>query len=199
MATLDALGQKIRTLRTDRGLSQQQLADLMFVTRKTISNWESGSRMPDVAMLSRLAKALHVKPHELLDVISSPDAPPVIIIVENEPVILKDFVCTLSDTLPNVQTFGFQNGSEALDYAENNHVDVAFLDTELSGESGITLAEQLLAVNPRTNIIFLAGHTEYTADALRLHCSGYILKPLTPDKIQVEIEYLRFPVQGLNP
>ena len=38
MASLDALGQKIRSLRMAKGLSQQQMADLMFVTRKTISN-----------------------------------------------------------------------------------------------------------------------------------------------------------------
>ena len=68
MIMLDALGQKIRSLRVEKGLSQQQLADLMFVTRKTVGNWESGTRMPDVAMLSRLAKLLDVRSYELLDV-----------------------------------------------------------------------------------------------------------------------------------
>ncbi len=157
MATLNALGQKIRTLRTDRGLSQQQLADLMFVTRKTISNWESGNRMPDVAMLSCLAGVLHVKTHELLDVISGPVAPPVILIVEDDPAILKDLARTLGETLPGVQISGCRTGAEALDYAENTHVDLAFLDTELAGESGTVLAEQLLAVDPRISIIFHTG------------------------------------------
>ncbi len=198
MATLNTLGQKIRALRTDRGLSQQQLADLMFVTRKTISNWESGSRMPDVAKLSRLAKALHIRTYELLDVISDPDVPPVVIIVEAEAVLLKSFVRMLSDTLRGAQVFGFQTVTGALDYAGNNHVDIAFLDIETSGESGVMLAEQLLAVNPGTNVIFLAGHPVYTAEALKLHCSGYIFKPLTSDKIRAEVAHLRFPVQGLN-
>ena len=85
-----------------------------------------------------------------------------------------------------------------LDYAGNNHVDVAFLDIETFGESGVKLAEQLLAVNPGTNIIFLAGHPAYTVEALRLHCSGYIFKPLTSDKIRAEVAHLRFPLQGLN-
>ena len=199
MAELDALGQKIRTLRTKKGLSQQQLADLMFVTRKTISNWESGIRMPDVAMLSRLAKVLDAKPYELIDAITGPGSPPNIMIVEDEAVILKGFVRILSDTLPDVQAFGFQTGTEALEYAESNRIDVAFLDVELFGESGVNLAEKLTALHPRVNIIFLTGHTEYMGEAWKMHCSGYILKPLTPEKIRHEIAHLRFPVRGLTP
>jgi hypothetical protein len=34
--------------------------------------------------------------------------------------------------------------------------------------------------------------------ALSDHCSGYILKPLTPEKIRHEISHLRFPIRGLN-
>ena len=199
MAELDALGQKIRTLRTKKGLSQQQLADLMFVARKTISNWESGIRMPDVAMLSRLAKVLDAKSYELIDAITGPGSPPNIMIVEDEAVILKGFVRILSDTLPDVQAFGFQTGTEALEYAENNRIDVAFLDVELFGESGVNLAEKLTALHPRVNIIFLTGHTEYMGEAWKMHCSGYILKPLTPEKIRHEIAHLRFPVRGLTP
>ena len=199
MAELDALGQKIRTLRTKKGLSQQQLADLMFVTRKTISNWESGIRMPDVAMLSRLAKVLDAKSYELIDAITGPGSPPNIMIVEDEAVILKGFVRILSDTLPDVQAFGFQTGTEALEYAESNRIDVAFLDVELFGESGVNLAEKLTALHPRVNIIFLTGHTEYMGEAWKMHCSGYVLKPLTPEKIRHEIAHLRFPVRGLTP
>ena len=40
--------------------------------------------------------------------------------------------------------------------------------------------------------------TEYMKDALADHCSGYILKPLTPEKISHEIRHLRFPVRGLK-
>ena len=77
-------------------------------------------------------------------------------------------------------------------------MDVAFLDIELCGESGIELAKELCALNPHTNIIFLPGHSEYTGEALDLHCSGYVLKPLTPEKIQREISHLRYPVKGLS-
>ena len=49
----------LRKLRTKKGLSQVQLANLMFVNKTTISKWESGSRLPDAAMIARLARVLN--------------------------------------------------------------------------------------------------------------------------------------------
>ena len=155
MDVLNTLGYRIRKLRIEKGMTQQQLADILFVTRKTISNWESGTRTPDVVMLSRLANALGIMTHELIDSISSPNPSPTIMIVEDEPIILKGFLHILSDTLPNIDIFGFQAGDEALKYAADNRVDIAFLDIELFGESGIELARKLTLINPQTNIIFL--------------------------------------------
>lgn len=198
MLALEAFGHRLRTLRIEKGLSQQQLADLIYVTRKTVSNWESGNRMPDITMISRLAECLGVGTYELIDELNGQDSPPSIIIVEDEPVILKGFVHILNDTLPEAQVFGFQNGTDTLSFAAGNRIAVAFLDVELFGESGLELARKLLGINPRTNIIFLTGHAEYTGEALALHCSGYLLKPLTPEKILNEINHLRYPVRGLT-
>ena len=46
----------LKFLRTKKGLSQNQLANLMFVNKATISKWESGTRLPDAAMITRLAR-----------------------------------------------------------------------------------------------------------------------------------------------
>lgn len=54
------LGKKIKAIRKTRGLSQQQLADLMEVTRSTISNWECNRRSPHLNELDDLAKKLNV-------------------------------------------------------------------------------------------------------------------------------------------
>lgn len=196
MTTKEILSKRIRTLRTERNLSQQQLADMMFVSRVTITNWENGNRVPDINLLLRLSKVLDVSIYDLVDEPENEEKSPVMIVVEDEPVILKGFVHLLSDTLPNTQVFGFQSGMEALQFAQSNRVDAAFLDIELCGESGVELAKEMSAIKPRINIIFLTGHSEYYAEALDMHCSGYILKPLTPKKIRKEIEHLRFPIGG---
>ena len=196
--TNETLSQRIRTLRTEKNLSQQQLADMLFVSRAAIANWESGNRTPDLGMLMRLSKIMGVEIYDLIDSKNEGSEPPTVIIVEDEPVILTGFIHILSETLPQAQIFGFQSGAEALDFARGNRISVAFLDIELLGENGVELAESLKDLYSRINIIFLTGHTEYTADALEIHCSGYILKPLTPEKIRKEIACLRFPVRGLS-
>ena len=54
------IGKKIKAIRKTRGLSQQQLADLMDVTRSTISNWECGRRSPHLNELEELSNKLNV-------------------------------------------------------------------------------------------------------------------------------------------
>jgi len=191
-------GAKIKQLRENKNISQQQLADIMFVSRSTIGNWESGFRVPDITMVSRIAQVLGVEIYELLDVMNDPDMPPKIIIVDDAQIILKGFVHILEDTLPQAEIFGFQDFAEAIHFAESTRIDIAFLDIELNGNNGIDLARHLKNLNPRVNIIFLTGHTEYAMEALNLYCSGYLLKPLTPEKIRNEISNLRYPVNGLS-
>ena len=59
-------GQFIAALRKEKGLTQQQLADQLNLSNKTISKWESGNGSPDLANLSPLADALGVTADELL-------------------------------------------------------------------------------------------------------------------------------------
>ena len=50
------LGQKIKKLRTDKGLTQKDLADQLHVTFQTVSKWESDTNEPDIATLKELSK-----------------------------------------------------------------------------------------------------------------------------------------------
>ena len=60
------MGDLIRTLRREKGLTQLQLADRLHVTDRTVSKWERGLGCPDVALLSRLAGELNVQLEALL-------------------------------------------------------------------------------------------------------------------------------------
>ena len=57
-----SIADALRKLRMERGLSQQQLADMLFVDRSSIASWESGRRTPDAAVIGGLAEALKVSP-----------------------------------------------------------------------------------------------------------------------------------------
>ena len=60
------LGENISTLRKKQGMSQQTLADALFVTRQTISKWEKNLSVPDADALIRLADALDTSVQALL-------------------------------------------------------------------------------------------------------------------------------------
>lgn len=54
----------IKSARIEKGLTQQQLADVVFVTRQTISKWELGKSVPDQASLILLYRYLDIKDNE---------------------------------------------------------------------------------------------------------------------------------------
>lgn len=60
------IGKLIQGLRKQKGLTQQQLADMLNLSNKTISKWESGAGSPDISNLPPLADALGVSVDELL-------------------------------------------------------------------------------------------------------------------------------------
>ena len=51
----DKISQSIRACRKRQGLSQDELADRLHVTRQAVSKWENGSALPSVDMLIALA------------------------------------------------------------------------------------------------------------------------------------------------
>ena len=60
-------GQKLQTLRTRAGMTQEQLAQTLFVSRELVSKWELGQRSPDIRMLRALAETFSVDVEDLAD------------------------------------------------------------------------------------------------------------------------------------
>lgn len=56
----------IKYFRKEKKLTQNELAELLFVTRQAISNWETGKTRPDIDSLDAIAKALEIDLMELL-------------------------------------------------------------------------------------------------------------------------------------
>ena len=60
-------GEFLKCLRKERGLTQEQLAEVFFVSSRTVSRWETGSNMPDVGTLIDLADYYDVDIREIID------------------------------------------------------------------------------------------------------------------------------------
>lgn len=61
-----ALNDNIKKFREEKKLTQQQLADKLYVSRQTVCRWENGSRCPDLIMAKKLASELNVSMDELI-------------------------------------------------------------------------------------------------------------------------------------
>ena len=119
-----------------------------------------------------------------------------IIAVDDERIALSGLEMILNKAAPKAEIAAFRQAQDALAYAARMRVDVAFLDVRMQEINGIFLAERLQETNPEINIIFVTGYDEYAREAISLHASGYITKPVTLEKVRVELEALRYPVEA---
>ena len=101
---------------------------------------------------------------------------------------LEEAVRASSD-IKQVETFS--TCSAALAYVTENPVDIAFLDINMRGIGGLGLAEKLINLQPRCKIVFCTGYGEYAVSAFQLHVSGYLMKPITAEAVQKEIDHIK--------
>lgn len=117
-----------------------------------------------------------------------------IIAVDDEVIALEGLMDAIREAAPTAQLDGFEYPEDALEFVDENECNIAFLDVEMPGMSGVTLAEQLKLRNPNINIIFATGYEQYRMAAFALHASGYLTKPITPEKVKKELSNLRYPI-----
>ena len=183
----------LKKMRIEKGLSQQALANVMLVTRPTVARWETGIRLPDAVMISRLAEVLNVNVQLLLSAAAESDKYPNVILVDDRKLILTGGLPVLEEVMPNATITGFTNADEVVSYAKENQIALAFLDIELRNTNGLDLCRKLLQINSRTNVVFLTAYTDYSLDAWKTGASGFMLKPITAAGVREQLEKLRYP------
>ena len=183
----------LRKLRSEKEMSQRELAERMYVTRSAVVRWENGSRMPDAAMITRLSRVLGTDIGTLFSATAQNDDSPIVIMVDDNKAILSDSLPVLEEVMPSAVITGFIWPQEALDYAKTNRIALAILDIELGTTSGLDLSRRLLEINPLTNVVFLTAYPDYALDAWATEASGFVVKPLTPERLRDQLKKLRYP------
>ena len=192
-----SFGETLRRLRTEKGLSQQQLAVRLHMERPSVANWEAGRRMPDAATVYQIAEALSVDSSALLSAADDSGEAPNVLLVDGEPLIVTGGIPVLQEAMPNANVVGFTKPSQVLAFFSENPVALAFLDIELGRTSGLELCREMLRLRPRTNVIYLTAFREYAFDAWDTGACGYLLKPLETETVRAQLSRLRYPVKGL--
>ena len=117
-----------------------------------------------------------------------------VIAVDDEHLALVSIEHSIKKAVPDIMLTCFDSPTNAINYSQENKVDLAFLDIEMGGMTGIQLAKCLKDINAKTNIIFTTGYSKYALDAYAIHASGYLMKPVTESAITEAMDYLFHPV-----
>ena len=184
-------GESLRRLRTERGLSQEQLAAKLHTSRASVANWETMRRMPDISTVAQLSEVLGADVGWLLRPTGAER--PNVILVDDNKVMLSGALAVLEESMPSAAITGFIWPSEAIEYAKTNPVALAVLDIELGTASGLDLSRRLTEINPQTNVVFLTAYPDYALDAWETEASGFLVKPLTPARVREQLKKLRYP------
>lgn len=113
------------------------------------------------------------------------------IAVDDEELMLHALVRAISVSPDVKEVLKFSNCEKALEYVKENPIDVAFLDINMRGMGGIALAEKIIELRPNSKIVFCTGYEEYAIPAFKLHASGYLMKPISAEDIQSEIDNIK--------
>ena len=183
----------LKKIRTEKGLTQRELAERLYVTRTSVNRWENGTRLPDAAMILKLSEALGVDIYVLFNAAAESDCRPNVIMLDDNKIILNGGLPILEEVMPNATITGFTKPMDAIEYAKANRVSLAFLDIEMGNISGLDVCRDLLSIYPRTNVIFLTAYPSYAIDAWETGASGFMIKPITSGDVRNQLEKLRYP------
>ena len=113
------------------------------------------------------------------------------IAVDDEVLMLGALVEAIEASPDVAEVNKFSDCDKALEFVKENSVDIAFLDINMRGMGGLALAEAILAARPDCKIVFCTGYEEYAIPAFKLHASGYLMKPISAEDVQGEINNIK--------
>ena len=113
------------------------------------------------------------------------------IAVDDEVLMLGALTTAIESSNDISEVAKFSNCEKALEFVKDNPVDVAFLDINMRGMGGLELAQRIIDVRPNCKIVFCTGYEEYAIPAFKLHASGYLMKPISAEDVQSEIDNIK--------
>ncbi len=111
-----------------------------------------------------------------------------VIYVDDESALLENFRLTVEGISRITSLNLFRKSEEALKWAEENPVDVAFLDIEMPVMNGIELAKRLKEIDRNIRIVFVTAFEQYALQAFGVEAIGYLLKPYFRKEVEDELE-----------
>ena len=112
-----------------------------------------------------------------------------VICLDDEKIILQGMVMNCKKVEKITEVVGFSNAKDLMEYLKDNTADLIFSDINMPNMNGIEISKWLRENHPEINVVFTTGYTEYTNEAIRANAKGYLLKPISREMIEEEINY----------
>jgi DNA-binding LytR/AlgR family response regulator len=114
-----------------------------------------------------------------------------ILLADDEPLALGRMQVALN-AVPNVQVVGTAvDGVDAAQQIAELTPDLAILDIQMPGMSGMELARTLAESAPRPQIVFVTAFGQFALDAFEVEAADYLLKPVSFDRLRLAVERVR--------
>jgi two-component system response regulator LytT len=112
------------------------------------------------------------------------------VIVEDEP-LAAEYLATLLDDTYQVEVIATATDSETgLQLCAELRPDAVFVDINLPGKDGVSLATQLAMLPQPPRLVFTTGNADRAIEAFRVDAVDYLLKPLDPEQVAEAVNRL---------
>ena len=118
-----------------------------------------------------------------------------IIHVDDEWISTENFKLTLKKIYPEYNLESFNDPEDAVEFAQDHKIDIAFLDIEMYGMNGIELADELKKVQKQLQVIFVTAYNNYAMEAFKVKAQGYLLKPYDEDMLKQALDEVLVNIQ----
>lgn len=124
-----------------------------------------------------------------------------VLLVDDEPIVLEQLAFFIKPLCPMWNLYTSVDSSQALQLCSQNKFQLAFIDIEMPGKSGLELAQELKMMFPEIQIVIVTAHQEfkYAKRAIHIGVAEYVTKPIIESelndiirKLAKEMDYIKY-------
>jgi len=113
-----------------------------------------------------------------------------IAVIDDERPSRSELIYLIRQCLPDAEILEADCAEKLMELLKTERFDAFFVDIDLGGENGTTLASMIRSCQPEAKIVFATAYGEYAVRAFELNATDYLLKPFDLERVRKTVERL---------